>query len=817
MTFSVTVVIVLSALALVTIPEAYAQQFELPKIPQFNFDGFKLPEIKLPDFAPPATTTTPQPTAPPPQYTPPPPAMNNPSPAAPPIADVGLLPDNGFYGFKKFFENIDVFFTPDPVDKAEKQLAIAETRLAEAVIMAEQGKDAYVPQLVAEYNDNLASAGATIESIPAGSVEKAEITTRAAELVSDDTAVFSDIQADVAVEYHYALNIEKTEAIALQESITSDVGEVSSPPPSPSPNNDGDILGNIGGYLGGGGGGAGSTVDTTRPVVAITSPVNGTIFLVGNVAIKGIASDDVAPKTIQASLNNGAFTSLQVQGTTDWTYPLAQLPEGSYVITIRALDAAGNIGMAAVLFFVDATPDPTPDNTPPNTTITKVTGSDNSPISVGGITSHTTAIFTFGGSDNVGITRIEGNFDGEGFKTITSPKILTGIPLGGHTYTIRAVDIAGNVDPTPASFSWTVITVPDLTLPSVSITSPTPGVTVSGTIQARVTASDNVGVKSVSAFVDGTQIVTQNQPPYDFTINTTTFADGSHKLKATAFDTSNNAANHEINFNINNTISTPPPDDAQVDPFGVRMIYPTRISGEQWYFDMTDGNDVRFDPQNSITKNADGSWKMKSDQVRMNVFTSVGYHPDRIESYDQKVLAAKGYMQDANDWKNIEMTGYVKLNKATTDDDFVWYARGGKHTDSNGGCEGSSYKGDLGYDGTVRFAKEQQHADGYSFSKTEQAVASLHDRWIGFKTVMYNDKNNDVVLQLFVNDNADKVTWEKVYDIVDAGGWGTEGDLCGGEPDQKITWGGPIATFRYDNASDVDFEFLSVREIAVPV
>ena len=28
-----------------------------------------------------------------------------------------------------------------------------------------------------------------------------------------------------------------------------------------------------------------------------------------------------------------------------------------------------------------------------------------------------------------------------------------------------------------------------------------------------------------------------------------------------------------------------------------------------------------------------------------------------------------------------------------------------------------------------------------------------------------------------------------------------------------ITWGGPIATFRWDSAKDVDFKFMSVREI----
>ena len=57
--------------------------------------------------------------------------------------------------------------------------------------------------------------------------------------------------------------------------------------------------------------------------------------------------------------------------------------------------------------------------------------------------------------------------------------------------------------------------------------------------------------------------------------------------------------------------------------------------------------------------------------------------------------------------------------------------------------------------------------------------------------------------------------WEKVDENIDAGGWGSEGEECGGEPDQIITWGGPIATFRWDGASDVDIKNFSVREIEV--
>lgn len=49
---------------------------------------------------------------------------------------------------------------------------------------------------------------------------------------------------------------------------------------------------------------------------------------------------------------------------------------------------------------------------------------------------------------------------------------------------------------------------------------------------------------------------------------------------------------------------------------------------------------------------------------------------------------------------------------------------------------------------------------------------------------------------------------------MDTGGWGNNGRECEGAPDQIITWGGSIASFRWDSASDVDIRDFSVREIA---
>ena len=256
------------------------------------------------------------------------------------------------------------------------------------------------------------------------------------------------------------------------------------------------------------------------------------------------------------------------------------------------------------------------------------------------------------------------------------------------------------------------------------------------------------------------------------------------------------------------------------DIFGIKKLYPTKSNGEEWYMNMNNPTgDSRFNPQNTITKNPDGSWKMKATQVRMAVYTSTGYDGDDIPTLDHSSIATKGYMLRSNDWRNFEMTQYVKVNTSPSDDNFSPNGRGGRHTGAGApeGCEGSSMKGDVFFSGKVRFAKEQWHVS-YVFTNLKTPTSSIEDKWIGIKFIVYNFvENNKVVVKtelwLDTNNNGNFV---KVDENVDRGGWGTEGTECGGAPDQIISWGGPITTFRWDTATDVDFKNLSVREITAP-
>ena len=50
--------------------------------------------------------------------------------------------------------------------------------------------------------------------------------------------------------------------------------------------------------------------------------------------------------------------------------------------------------------------------------------------------------------------------DGAGFGACVSPVDYAGLVPGGHEFVVRAVDAAGNTDPTPAAYAWVVVEPP---------------------------------------------------------------------------------------------------------------------------------------------------------------------------------------------------------------------------------------------------------------------------------------------------------------------------------------------------------------------
>jgi hypothetical protein len=89
------------------------------------------------------------------------------------------------------------------------------------------------------------------------------------------------------------------------------------------------------------------------------------------------------------------------------------------------------------------------DTTPPDTTIT---------VGPSGSTASTDASFAFSSSES-GST-FQCALDGGSYQPCTSPTTYQGLAAADHQFAVRAIDAAGNVDPTPATRAWTVAPAP---------------------------------------------------------------------------------------------------------------------------------------------------------------------------------------------------------------------------------------------------------------------------------------------------------------------------------------------------------------------
>jgi uncharacterized protein (TIGR03382 family) len=262
-------------------------------------------------------------------------------------------------------------------------------------------------------------------------------------------------------------------------------------------------------------------VDATPPQTSITaSPASPTS---ATSATFSFTADD-AQATFECSVDGTAFSPC----TSPSTY--TGLTHGSHTFQVRARD---------VLTNVDATPAShswTVDTAPPDTTITTAPPATST---------DTTATFSFTGTET-GAT-FECSLDGAAFATCTPPRTLTGLMDGTHTFQVRAKDTAGNVDPTPASHSWTV----DSSTPETAITSAPPAVT--STTSATFTFTSNVAGATFECNLDGAAFSACSSP-----ITFTLLSDATHIFLVRAKKANGNADPSPASYTW--TVDTFPPN-----------------------------------------------------------------------------------------------------------------------------------------------------------------------------------------------------------------------------------------------------------------
>ncbi|RYZ35696.1 MAG: hypothetical protein EOO71_34500 [Myxococcaceae bacterium] len=289
------------------------------------------------------------------------------------------------------------------------------------------------------------------------------------------------------------------------------------------------------------------SVDVTKPVLpTISYPTEDLRLNAGAVIFQGTAE---AGTTVKLMLDGPTeFASVISSPPGNWVFaPQASLfaTDAQHELIVSSIDAAGNHReSAARTFFID--------NTAPATTLA-ATGPS-------GAVNQTSATFTFTSSDAT--ATFECQLDTVApFATCTSPKSYTTLAPGTHTFSVRAKDEAGNVDPTPAVRTWLV----DLASPAAPMLSaPLDGAflntqrpTITGTAEAGSTVevflaitTPAVSAGTVTAGADGRWSLTV---PADLLDGTT------YKVTAKATDSAGNPpgpASAERSF----TVDVTPPE-----------------------------------------------------------------------------------------------------------------------------------------------------------------------------------------------------------------------------------------------------------------
>jgi hypothetical protein len=267
-------------------------------------------------------------------------------------------------------------------------------------------------------------------------------------------------------------------------------------------------------------------------------------------------------------------------------------------------------------------------------------------------------------------------------------------------------------------------------------------------------------------------------------------------------------------------------DTVNTDPFGLWMMKPTKSGGQVWYIYNTDFNN---DPQvytesTSLeylvhnVEDADGTRFTISatNAFKAYISTSTGYQPS-VTTNDQQLMVDRGYMQNPQDWRNVEFTGqFVVFTEA---DDFITFAfRTGKATGSGApiGCTGSAYLVEVHMKagGLVRVRKKSWNTSIHNWLS---GLASGFDStkvcgWT-IKILCYNtqDGKNVNVEVWLAKDNDNRFT--KILSGTDTGQLNTDANVCNctvtGQP---LTWGAPFVMLG-GNTGVFGFKNISIREI----
>ncbi|MBX3015935.1 MAG: cadherin-like domain-containing protein [Caldilineaceae bacterium] len=219
------------------------------------------------------------------------------------------------------------------------------------------------------------------------------------------------------------------------------------------------------------------SINTPLPMVTLSFTPNGQNgWFTTNPAVGRVTATSQSTIT-NIRCNNARIDNLTGLGTSNASATVSVNAEGSLtIVTCTATDSAGQTGAA------DGSPNRADiwlDSLAPDTAITAQPANP---------ASDAAASFHFTGSDTASaVAGYQCQLDGGSFAPCTSPTLYSGLSNGSHTFQVRAIDQAGNVDASPASVTW-LVNVPPTPTATATNTAVPPTATPTMTPTATNTA-----------------------------------------------------------------------------------------------------------------------------------------------------------------------------------------------------------------------------------------------------------------------------------------------------------------------------------------